>query len=123
MSVIVKVARRQRYIRFVIKTLDKHPLKPEMLRELQRQCKYIFNKDCKEMGIRLIRFNGNTGILKCNHLEKGNSIMLLQSIKKIGSKNVEVATIATSGTIRSLIKKRYDKCCWVYMMIKNCVNT
>ena len=76
-----------------------------MLREIRRQCKFIFNKDCREMGIRLIRFDGVAGILKCNHLEKENAIMLLKSIKKIGSKDVEVVTIATSGTIRSLVKK------------------
>ena len=76
-----------------------------MLSEIRRQCNFIFNKDCREMGIRLIRFDGAAGILKCNHLEKENAIMLLKSIKKIGSKDVEVTTIATSGTIRYLVKK------------------
>ena len=105
MYTIVKGNRRRRYIGFVVKTLNKNLNKSEMLREIQRQCKYIFNKDCKEMGIRLIRFDGTAGILKCNHLEKENAIMLLQSIKKIQSKKVEIETIATSGTIRSLVKK------------------
>ncbi len=57
------------------------------------------------MGIRIIQINGNTGIIKCNHIEKNNLIMLLKSIKKIGSQEVEISTIATSGTIRSLINK------------------
>ena len=105
MYTIVKDNRRQRYIGFVVKTLEKNLNKSEMLKEIQRQCKYIFNKDCKEMGMRLIRFDGTVGILKCSHLEKENTIMLLQSIKKIESKNVEVVTVATSGTIRSLVKK------------------
>ncbi len=76
-----------------------------MQKEIQRQCKSIFNKECKEMGIRIIRINGNTGIIKCNHVEKNKVIMLLKSIKKIGSQDVEISTIATSGTIRSLINK------------------
>ena len=105
MCVIVRGNRRRRYIGFVVKAFDKNINKSEVLREIQRQCKYIFNKDCREMGIRLIRFDGTAGILRCNHLEKENAIMLLQSIKKIRSKDVEIATIATSGTIRSLVKK------------------
>lgn len=76
-----------------------------MLRGIKTQCKYNFNQDCKKKGIRLIRFDGYAGILKCDHVEKEKAIKLLQSIKKIGSKDVEVETIATSGTIRSLIKK------------------
>ena len=76
-----------------------------MTKELQRQCSHIFNKDCKKMGIRLIQFNRKAGIIKCNHTEKENAIRLLQAIKKIASKKIEVTTIATSGTIRSLIRK------------------
>lgn len=105
MYTIVKDNRRQRYIGFVVKTLEKNLNKSEMLKEIQRQCKYIFNKDCEEIGIRLIRFDGTVGILKCNHLEKENAIMLLQSIKKMKSKKVKIVTIASSGTIRSLVKK------------------
>jgi RNase P/RNase MRP subunit POP5 len=102
---IVKGNRRRRYIGFVVKIFAKNLNKSEVLEEIQRQCKYIFNKDCREMGIRLIRFDGTSGILRCNHLEKENAIMLLKSIKKIRSKNVEITTIATSGTIRSLVKR------------------
>ena len=76
-----------------------------MQKEIQRQCKSLFNKESKEMGIRIIRINGNYGIIKCNHVEKNNLINLLKSIKKIGSKDVKIDTIATSGTIRSLVNK------------------
>ena len=76
-----------------------------MIKELQGQCNHVFHKDCSKMGIRLIQFNGKAGIIRCNHTEKENAIRLLQSIKKIASKKLEVTTIATSGTIRSLIKK------------------
>jgi RNase P/RNase MRP subunit POP5 len=76
-----------------------------MTKELQIQCNHIFNKDSKKMGIRLIKFNGKAGIIKCNHTEKENTIRLLQTIKKIASNKIGMITIATSGTIRSLIKK------------------
>ena len=58
------------------------------------------------MGIRIIRFEGNSGILKCNHLEKENVIILLNKIKKIGLHKVEIETLSTSGTIRSLVNKK-----------------
>ncbi len=35
------------------------------------------------MGIRLIKFNGKKGIIKCTHIEKENTIKLLNSIKKM----------------------------------------
>jgi RNase P/RNase MRP subunit POP5 len=57
------------------------------------------------MGIYLIRFNGEKGIIKCSHIEKENTIELLKSIKKIASFNVKIDTIGTSGTIKALVKK------------------
>jgi len=57
------------------------------------------------MGIRLIHFDGKVGILRCSHLEKEHAIELLHSIDKISSHDVDISTIATSGTIRSLMKK------------------
>ena len=99
---IVKEGRRKRYIGFAIRTSEKDLARFEMTGELQKQCRFLFNRTCSELGIRLIRFNGVAGIIKCNHVEKENAIKLLQSIK---SKKREVTTIATSGTIRSLMKK------------------
>lgn len=103
---IVKGNRRHRYIGFIVKDLETSNNRSAMLKEIQRQCKNLFNKDYKEMGIQLVRFDGTTGIIKCNHVEKKNTILLLNSIKKIASREVEIRTIATSGTIRSLVKKR-----------------
>ena len=57
------------------------------------------------MNIRLIRFDGTNGIVKCNHVEKENIIKLLKSIKKVSSKKIEIETVGTSGTIKALIKK------------------
>lgn len=80
-----------------------------MLKEIRNKCKNILNKDCKEMGIRLVQFERNFGIIRCSHLERDNTIRVLKSIQQISSQKVEVIPIATSGTIRSLIKKTYNK--------------
>jgi RNase P/RNase MRP subunit POP5 len=57
------------------------------------------------MGIYLVRFDGHRGVVKCNHIEKENTIKLLKSIKKISSYNVSIETLGTSGTIKALIRK------------------
>ena len=57
------------------------------------------------MGIRLIRFDGITGIVLCKHTEKENTIKLLQSIEKISSQKVQIETFGTSGTIKALMRK------------------
>ena len=102
---IVKGDRRQRYIGFVVNNNDNQVDKSSIFHEIRRICNKKYNKNLKEMGIRLIRFNGSSGILKCNHQEKENTILLLQSIKNIGSNKVQIIPVGTSGTIRSLIKK------------------
>ncbi len=109
MYTIAKGNRRQRYIAFIVKNLDNNLNKSLILNEIQKKCNQMFKKDLKETEIRLIRFNNSTGIIKCNHLEKENTILILKSIKKLGTKNVEVVPIATSGTIRSLKKKLMEK--------------
>lgn len=76
-----------------------------MVSEIRKQCKHILNKNCEEMGIRLIRFDERTGIIKCNHIEKENTIKLLKSIDKVSSQKVKIETIGTSGTIKALVKK------------------
>ena len=50
------------------------------------------------MGLYVIRFNGEKGIVKCNHVEKENTIKLLNSIEKISSYKVNIQTVGTSGT-------------------------
>jgi len=61
------------------------------------------------MGIYLIRFDGRKGIVKCNHIDKDNTINLLTSIGNIYSHKIKIKTIGTSGTIKSLIRKHMDK--------------
>lgn len=106
---IIKGNRRQRYIAFIVKKFGKNLDRSILLDEIRNTCHQLLNKDFKEMGIRLIRFNDSTGIIKCNHLEKENTILMLKSIKKLGTKKVEIEPIGTSGTIRSLIKKHIPK--------------
>jgi len=61
------------------------------------------------MGIYLTKFDGEKGIVRCNHIEKENTIKLLKSINKIYSIEVEIKTLGTSGTIKSLMKKHMEK--------------
>ena len=76
-----------------------------MNHKIRLQCNHLFNKDCKDIGVSLIRFDGEKGIVKCNHTEKKNTINLLKSIKKISSNKVDVETLGTSGTIKALTRK------------------
>ena len=108
MSNIVKDKRRQRYIGFIIHTNFQIPFKTAIQKEIQKQCKSIYNKECRDMGIMLIRFDGNQGIIKCDHFDKENVIILLRSIKEIANQDVKIETIATSGTIHSLINKHMN---------------
>ena len=79
-----------------------------MIGEIRSQCNTLFNKNCKDMGIFLIRFDGEKGIIRCKHTEKDNTINLLTSIKQVSSNNVSVKTLGTSGTIKSLIRKHME---------------
>ena len=57
----------------------------------------------------MTRFDGEKGIVRCNHIEKENTVKLLKSIRKICSHEVEIETLGTSGTIKSLMKKHMEK--------------
>jgi RNase P/RNase MRP subunit POP5 len=57
------------------------------------------------MGIYLVRFDGQKGIIRCNHFEKENTILLLKTINKILSNKIKIKTLGTSGTIKALLKK------------------
>ena len=106
-SITVKEGKRRRYIGFEIRyfSKDAHVEKNELIQEIRKQCKDLFKNDCKSMGIYLIRFNGEQGIVKCNHVEKENMIKLLKSIRQVSSVKLEIETLGTSGTIKTLIKK------------------
>jgi len=100
---------RPRYILFSI-TADTTVLpiqRHEMIAALKSYCQLLFGCSVKNKNIFLTRFNGVNGIVRCQHTEKQHTIRLLQSIQTINHKPVQIQTIATSGTIKSLIQK-YD---------------
>ncbi len=72
---------------------------------MEIQCQSLFNKNCKDLGIYLIRLNQKYGIVKCNHIEKEKTIKLMKSIKKIDLAEVKIETLGTSGTIKTLVNK------------------
>lgn len=80
-----------------------------MINVIRNKCRSIFNKECKELGIYLTRFDGEKGIVKCKHTEKEHTIDLLNSIDKISSNKVEIQTLGTSGTIKALEKKHMSQ--------------
>lgn len=108
---IIKEGRRRRYIGFAIQPSDKNMQikRADVISEIRKHCRHLFNKNCKEMGIYLTRFDGKKGIVRCNHVEKGNTIELLISIDSISSSKVKIKTLGASGTIKALVRKHMDK--------------
>lgn len=107
-QIVVKEGRRRRYIGFRIKLQKDKTInleKKDIVDEIKKQSILLFDKNCRELGIYLIRFNGEKGIVKCNHTQKDNTIQLLKSINKICLQPVKIETLGTSGTIKALVKK------------------
>jgi ribonuclease P/MRP protein subunit POP5 len=106
--VIIKEGRRRRYIGFSVKSLkDVFFTKKQIIEEIRKKCPFFFEKDCKEVGIYLIRYNDGKGIVRCKHTDKETTIKLLKSINKISDNKVIIETIGTSGTIKSLVRKHF----------------
>lgn len=98
---------RPRYILFSISADESiFPIqRHHVIAALRLYCSSFYDCVLKDKKIYLTRFNGEKGIVRCKHTEKQSTIQLLQSIKKINHNPVDITTIATSGTIKSLIKK------------------
>lgn len=98
---------RYRYIAFSIHqgTMATPLTRNEIITALRSECKLLFRQPCSTYGIFLTRFDGNTGIVRCYHLEKSRTIQMLSSITNIEHTPVTLKTLGTSGTIRALIKK------------------
>ena len=101
---------RPRYILFTISIEDSSfsISRNTMISALRLYAYNLFECSLKEKKIFLTRFNGKKGIVRCKHTEKENTIKLLQSISELNGKPVIVKTIATSGTIKTLVQK-HDK--------------
>ena len=82
---IIKNGRRHRYIGFIIKRSSKKQYikRSDLNSNIRKHCRNIFNTDCVDKDIHLIRFNGDKGILKCNHVEKEKAIKQKQIIHQI----------------------------------------
>ena len=97
--------KRHRYIGFVVvkpeSGLDREKLKAG----LRYHCRKLFGDSWKEVGLRLTRFNGKEGIVHCYHVYKDKVITLLNSIDRILDQRVDIKTVGTSGTIKSLNRK------------------
>jgi len=74
-----------------------------MIQTLYKTCQSLFSSTCKEKGFFLVHFNGNAGILRCPLTELENAKTLLQKIDTINNTSVTINTLATSGTIKSLL--------------------
>ena len=110
MLVIIKEGRRRRYIGFKVKSLKEvFFTKKQIIEEIQKKCPLFFEKNCKEAGIYLIRYNDEKGIVRCKHTDKETTIRLLKSINKVSNKKVTIETLGTSGTIKSLVRKHIKK--------------
>jgi RNase P/RNase MRP subunit POP5 len=104
---IVGTKNRRRYIGFMVQPHDKKVRihRADLIKELNHCCQQIFKRESHEFGIRLIRFNGTIGIIRCTHRTKEQTIQLLSSLSTINTHKIAVTTLGTSGTIRALIQK------------------
>ena len=103
MSNIVRGKNRKRYIGF--KIIGDKTNFSELDKIIKEKCKEKLGKEPREIYLKLIKFKNNYGIVRCKHTEKENIITLLRSIEKVGNISVKIETIATSGTIKALIRK------------------
>lgn len=77
-----------------------------LITAINQKCTQYSQEKQREFHLRLIRFNGKIGIVKCSYLLKDKAIEALQSITSISPYEVQIKTIATSGTIRALLKNK-----------------
>jgi RNase P/RNase MRP subunit POP5 len=77
-----------------------------LIHELQHATNAQLAKKTFDLGLWVVRFDGTTGIIKCLHKETEQVKQLLLSLSSIGGKHVMVTTLATSGTIHGLSKKK-----------------
>lgn len=96
--------KRHRYIGFVVLKPDSEIDRERIKNTLKFYCKKHFGDKCRDVGLRLTRFNGKEGIVHCYHIYKDDVINLLSSIKG----DIEIRTVGTSGTIKSLNRKFFD---------------
>lgn len=98
---------RKRYIAFQIQSSTIFQ-RNQVIKAIQKTCYEHYDQPCTTYDFFLTRYKDNIGILRCYHTEKDRAIELLTSINTIQQQSVTITTIATSGTIKTLIKKHLD---------------
>ena len=76
-----------------------------MIAAITHASQVFYQKKGEGLDIRLTRFDGQVGIVKCLQEHKEKTIEIVQSIKRISSHNVHITTVGTSGTIHSLLHR------------------
>ncbi|KAA0008267.1 MAG: hypothetical protein DRN19_02310 [Thermoplasmata archaeon] len=97
--------KRHRYIGFVVVEPESGIDREKLKAGLRYHCRKLFGDSWEEVGLRLTRFNGKEGMVHCYHIYKDKVINLLNSMEKIFNQRVNIKTIGTSGTIKSLNRK------------------
>jgi len=100
---------RKRYIAFKIESEKNISFdRKQVIKSIQSTCLELFHTQCKTFDFFLTRFHHNIGILRGYHTEKKRAIQLLHSVTSIDNEPVMITSLATSGTIKTLIKKHLD---------------
>ncbi len=78
----------------------------DFLDALRLDIRDYFHADMRDLGVRLVRLNGNFGIIKCSCQHKAQMIQLLKSLKMIRGIPVVITTSSTSGTLHGVYKRK-----------------
>lgn len=122
-KVIIKQGNRRRYIGFHVffKNNKESISKQDVIAALSRKCEELFDVEIKAKRIFLVKFDKDTGIVRCKHTEKEATIEILKNIKTIKTDTeVEIKTLGTSGTMKSLEKKHMSKQSYTDTSSKDC---
>ncbi len=57
----------------------------------------------------LVHFEDNAGLVRCRHTMKERVIELMNGLRSIGGRDVDVKTVGTSGTIKAALSKYIRK--------------
>ncbi|MBN1860770.1 MAG: hypothetical protein JW840_04830 [Candidatus Thermoplasmatota archaeon] len=104
----VKRTRRHRYILFQVHSEQEYSgiTQKELIYELQKATYARLSKRTIDLGLWVVQFDGTIGIIKSLHCETEHVKQLLLSLNNIGGRHVMITTLATSGTICGLSKKK-----------------
>jgi RNase P/RNase MRP subunit POP5 len=102
---IVRGMKRRRYIGFHIQS-DTVIHRSDFFAALTAHCEKQCIGDMAQFGIKLIRYNGTYGIIRCTHLNKDTVQEIISTLTVIGHQTVLIETMGTSGTIRGLQRQQ-----------------